>query len=157
MDSIPISIQGKEKLEEELKRLKRVDRPYVIKEIATARAHGDLSENAEYHAAKEKQGFIEGRILDIEDKLARFHVIDPSKIKSDQIKFGATVELLDMNTEEKKKYQLVGSEEADVKAGRLSINTPIAKALLNKKVGDSVVIQVPRGELEYEILSISYV
>lgn len=156
MDSFPITRKGKEKLEEELKKLKREDRPQVIQEIATARAHGDLSENAEYDAAKEKQSFIEGRISEIEDKLARAQVIDPSEIKSDTVKFGATVELLDLNTDEKKRYQIVGSEESDVKAGLLSIETPIAKALLNKKVGDVVTIRVPKGELELEVLSILY-
>lgn len=156
MDSFPITRRGKEKLEEELKRLKREDRPKVIQEIATARAHGDLSENAEYDAAKEKQSFIEGRISEIEDKIARAQIIDPSEIKSDTIKFGATIEVLDVNTEEKKRYQIVGTEESDVKAGMLSIETPIAKALLNKKVGDSVTIRIPKGELELEVLSIVY-
>ncbi|MEZ4751646.1 MAG: transcription elongation factor GreA [Bdellovibrionota bacterium] len=156
MESFPMTRSGRDKLEAELKKLKSNDRPNVIKEIATARAHGDLSENAEYDAAKEKQAFIEGRIQEIEDKLARAEVIDPTEIQSDQIKFGATVELMDLESEEQKTYQLVGQEEADVKEGRLSIQSPIAKALLNKKVGDEVTVKVPKGEVEYEILSIRY-
>ncbi|MCB0404195.1 MAG: transcription elongation factor GreA [Bdellovibrionales bacterium] len=156
MESFPMTCSGRDKLEAELKKLKSTDRPNVIKEIATARAHGDLSENAEYDAAKEKQAFIEGRIQEIEDKLARAQVIDPKEIRSDQIKFGATVELMDLESEEQKTYQLVGQEEADVKEGRLSIQSPIAKALLNKRVGDEVTVKVPKGEVEYEILSIRY-
>ncbi|MCB0418442.1 MAG: transcription elongation factor GreA [Bdellovibrionaceae bacterium] len=156
MESFPMTRSGRDKLEAELKKLKSNDRPNVIKEIATARAHGDLSENAEYDAAKEKQAFIEGRIQEIEDKLARAEVIDPKDIQSDQIKFGATVELMDLESEEQKTYQLVGQEEADVKEGRLSIQSPIAKALLNKKVGDEVTVKVPKGEVEYEVLSIRY-
>lgn len=156
MESVPMTREGRDKLAAELKQLKSTERPNVIKEIATAREHGDLSENAEYDAAKEKQAFIEGRIQELEDKLARAEVIDPAEIDSDQIKFGATIELLDMESEEKKKYQLVGGEEADVKEGRLSIQSPIAKALLNKKVGDEVTIKVPKGEVEYQILSIKY-
>ncbi len=156
MDSLPITRGGRLKLEQELKQLKSKARPEVIQEIAVARAHGDLSENAEYDAAKEKQGFIEGRIAELEDKLARFEVIDPSEIKSDQVKFGATVTLLDTESSEEKTYQLVGAEEADVKAGLLSIQTPVAKALINNKVGDLVTVKIPKGEIEYEILKIKY-
>ena len=153
---VPMTVQGKAKLDEELKQLKSVARPTVIQEIATARAHGDLSENAEYDAAKEKQAFIEGRIKDIEDKLARALVIDTSAIKSDKIVFGAIVELQDADTEEKKVYHIVGSEEADIKLGRLSIDSPVARQLLNKKAGDAVTIKVPKGTVEYEVLSIKY-
>ncbi len=156
METFPITKEGRAKLEAELKQLKSKARPEVIQEIAVARAHGDLSENAEYDAAKEKQGFIEGRIAELEDKLSRAEVIDPRDIKSDQVKFGAKVILLDIENDEKKNYQLVGTEEADVKAGLLSIQTPVAKALLNRKVGDTVTVKVPKGEIEYEILSIKY-
>jgi len=156
MSSFPMTVSGKAKLDEELKRLKTVDRPTVIQEIATARAHGDLSENAEYDAAKEKQAFIEGRIKDIEDKLARAQVIDITTIKTDKIVFGATVELQDTDTEEKKVYNIVGSEESDIKSGRLSIDSPVARQLLNKKAGDTVTIRVPKGEVEYEVLSVKY-
>ncbi len=151
-----MTVQGKAKLDEELKKLKSVERPQVITEIATARAHGDLSENAEYDAAKEKQAFIEGRIKDIEDKLARALVIDTSTIKSDKIVFGVIVELQDSDTEEKKVYHIVGSEEADIKLGRLSIDSPVARQLLNKKAGDAVSVKVPKGTVEYEVLSIRY-
>ena len=151
---VPMTIYGKQKLDEELKNLKSVERPKVIQEIATARSHGDLSENAEYDAAKEKQAFIEGRIAEIEDKLARAHVVDPRAIKSDKIVFGATIELLDTESEEKKVYSIVGSDEADIKKGKLSIESPIARQLLNRKAGEFVSIRVPKGELEFEVLSI---
>ncbi len=156
MSSVPITVLGKKKLEEELKQLKTVERPKVIQEIATARAHGDLSENAEYDAAKEKQSFIEGRISEIDDKLARAQVVDPKSIKSDRIVFGATMLLKDADTEEEKSYQIVGVDEVDIKAGKLSIESPIARQLLNKKVGDVVVVKVPKGEMEYEILEIRF-
>ena len=156
MSHVPMTVQGKAKLDEELKQLKTVTRPTIIQEIATARAHGDLSENAEYAAAKEKQSFTEGRIKDIEDKLARALVIDTSTIKSDKIVFGAIVELQDSDSEEKKTFHIVGSEEADVKLGRLSIDSPVARQLLNKKAGDAVTIRVPKGTVEYEVLSVRY-
>ena len=155
-NSIPMTIPGKKKLEDELKELKSVDRPKVIQAIATARAHGDLSENAEYAAAKEQQSFIEGRIQEIEDKLARARVIDPKEIRTDKIVFGATIELMDTDTEEKKTYRIVGTDEADVKLGMLSIESPIARQLINKEAGDVVTIRVPKGEMEYEILSVKY-
>ena len=151
-----MTLAGKKKMEEELKQLKTVERPNVIQAIATARAHGDLSENAEYDAAKEKQSFIEGRIMEFEDKLARSQAIDTSEIKSDKILFGATIELRDENSEEKKNFRIVGTDEADVKMGTVSIESPIARQLLNKTVGESVTIRVPKGVLEYEILSIKY-
>ncbi len=156
MSQVPMTVQGKAKLDEELKQLKTVARPTVITEIATARDHGDLSENAEYAAAKEKQSFIEGRIKDIEDKLARALVVDTSTIKSDKIVFGAIVELQDSASEDKKTYHIVGSEEADIKLGRLSIDSPVARQLLNKKAGDAVTIRVPKGTVEYEVLSVKY-
>ncbi len=153
---IPITLEGKFRLEKELKQLKSIERPKVIKAIAEARAHGDLSENAEYDAAKERQSFIEGRILDLEDKIARAQVIDPSLIKTDKIVFGATVGVKILETDETKTFYIVGAEEADVKLGRLSIESPIARQLLNKRTGDIVTIKVPRGEVEYEIISVEY-
>lgn len=157
MSAVPMTPQGKKKLEEEMKQLKTVARPAVIQAIAEARAHGDLSENAEYDAAKEKQAFIEGRIKEIDDKLARAQVIDYLSLNTEKIVFGATVELLDVDSEEKKTYQIVGVDESDVKEGRLSIESPVARQLLNKKAGDSVTVRVPKGETEYEILSVKYI
>ena len=156
MSSLPITPSGKAKLEEELKNLKVHERPKVIQEIATARAHGDLSENAEYDAAREKQSFIEGRIKELEDKLARVQIVDPKTIRTDRIVFGATVEVLDVNTDEKKTFFIVGTDEADIKAGRLSIESPVARQLLNKTAGETVTVKVPKGDIEYEILSIRY-
>ena len=153
---IPMTVNGKQKLEEELKLLKYTERPKVITEIATARAHGDLSENAEYDAAKEKQSFVEGRIKEIQDKLARSQVVDVKDIRTDKIVFGARVELKDTETEEVKIYYIVGTDEADIKSGRLSIESPVARQLLNKKEGDNVTVRVPKGEVEYEILSVKY-
>jgi transcription elongation factor GreA len=148
---------GKKKLEDELKQLKSIERPKVIQAIAEARAHGDLSENAEYDAAKERQSFIEGRIKELEDKIARAQVVDPREIRTDRIVFGATIELKDCETEESKTYQIVGVDESDIKLGRLSIESPVARQLLNKKEGDVVTIRVPKGEIEYEVISVKYV
>ena len=156
MDRIPITVEGKKRLEEELLHLKRVERPRVIQAIAEARAHGDLSENAEYDAAKEKQSFIEGRIQELEDKLSRLEVIDPRQVRSDCIVFGATVTLLDVETEKKQVYQIVGADESDIKQGKISIDSPIARALIQKREGDVVVVRIPRGEVEYEILKVEY-
>jgi transcription elongation factor GreA len=156
MSNVPMTPQGKIKLEEELKHLKTVERPRIIQQIAEARAHGDLSENAEYDAAKEKQSFAEGRIKEIEDKLARAQVVDPKEIRTEKIVFGATVELLDVDTDEKKTYRIVGVDEADVREGRLSIESPVARQLLNKGAGDAVTVRVPKGTTEYEILSVKY-
>jgi len=156
MSSVPMTLNGKKKLEEELKQLKFTERPKVIQAIAEARSHGDLSENAEYDAARERQGFIEGRIQDLEDKIARAQVVDPAQVRSDKIVFGATVEVKDLETDETKTYQIVGADEAEVKEGKLSIQSPIARQLLNKKEGDIVTIRVPKGELEYEVISIRY-
>jgi len=153
---IPMTINGKRKIEEELKQLKTVERPKVIDAIATARSHGDLSENAEYDAAKERQAFVEGRINELEDKLARAHVVDPREIRTEKIVFGATIEVMDTHSEERKIFRIVGTDESDIKVGLLSIESPVARQLLNRSAGDVVTIRVPKGELEYEILSVRY-
>ncbi|MFZ5907850.1 MAG: transcription elongation factor GreA [Nitrospirota bacterium] len=153
---IPITPDGYQKMQEELQKLLKFDRPKNIKDIAEARAHGDLSENAEYHAAKEKQSFIEGRIQELKTKLALADVIDPATISQDRVAFGATVKVLDIDTDEAKVFQLVGPEEADVKNGRISIISPVGRALLNKEIGDVVTIQAPARTMEYEILEISF-
>jgi transcription elongation factor GreA len=153
---IPMTPQGYQKIQEELVRLLKVERPRNIKEISEARAHGDLSENAEYHAAKERQSFIEGRIQELKTKLALADVIDPANISQDKVAFGAKVKVLDLDTDEEKVFMLVGTEEADVKNGRISISSPVGKALLNKQVGDVVNIKVPAKTLEYEILEINF-
>ncbi len=152
----PITPEGYQKLEEELERLLKVDRPKNIKAIAEARAHGDLSENAEYHAAKEKQSFIEGRIQELKSKLALADVIDPAKISQDRIAFGAKVKILDLETDEEKTFILVGPDEADAKNGKISISSPVGKALLNKGIGDVVQIKAPAKTMEYEILEINF-
>jgi len=143
-------------LEQELKRLKSVERPAIVKEIELARAHGDLSENAEYHAAKEKQGHVEGRIQMLEDKLARAQVIDPSGQSLDQVRFGLTVDLEDADTGEKVTYTILGEEESDVSQGTISVSSPVARALLGKGVGDSVTVRVPKGTRQFEVLEIRY-
>lgn len=147
---------GHTALDEELKQLKSVERPAVIKAIAEAREHGDLSENAEYHAAREKQSFIEGRVKELEAVLSRAEVIDPSKL-SGAIKFGATVHLVDEETDEEKTFQIVGENEADIERGLLNIRSPLARALIGKDEGDSVEVRTPGGEKNYEVLSIRYV
>ncbi|MCX6102203.1 MAG: transcription elongation factor GreA [Proteobacteria bacterium] len=156
MSAVPMTLRGKKKLDDELKHLKTFERPKVIGEISVARAHGDLSENAEYSAAKEKQSFVEGRIKEIEDKLARAQVVDTKEIRTDRIVFGASIQLKDLDSEEIKNYSIVGSDETDIKAGMISIDSPVARQLLNKKEGDSVTVKVPKGEVEYEILSVKY-
>lgn len=156
MSSIPMTSVGHKQLEEELKQLKFTERPKVIEAIALARSFGDLSENAEYDAAKEKQSFIEGRIAEIEDKLARAQIVDTTQIKSDKIVFGATVELKDIDNDEVKTYRIVGVDEADIKRGLISIESPVARQLLGKKAGDEVTVRVPKGQVEYEVLSIRY-
>jgi transcription elongation factor GreA len=148
---------GLKSLEEELNQLKNVERHEIIKHIAEARAHGDLSENAEYHAAKEKQSFIEGRVIELEDMIGRADVIDVSKMSGTSVKFGATVTLADEDTDEKKKYQIVGDHEADIKKGRISISSPIARALIGKSKGDSVEVAAPGGARSYEILKVEFV
>ncbi len=156
MEKVPMTAAGFESLEAELKKLKSVDRPSVIQAIAEARAHGDLSENAEYHAAKERQSFIETRVIELEDKLSRAQVIDLSKLSGAIIKFGATVTLVDTESDEEQVFQIVGVDEADVKAGRLSISSPLARALINKTVGDEVEVTTPGGHKSYEILKVYF-
>ncbi len=147
---------GYARLDEELKLLKSVERPAIIKAIAEAREHGDLSENAEYHSAREKQSFIEGRIKEVEAILGRSDIIDPKKL-SGTIKFGATIELVDEDTDEEKTYQIVGEPEADIERGKLNMKSPLARALIGKDVGDSVEVHTPGGGKSYEILAIRYV
>ena len=155
MDKIPLTTEGYARLDAELKHLKSKERPDVIKAIAEAREHGDLSENAEYHAAREKQGFIEGRIKELEGIIGLADVIDPSKL-SGNIKFGAHVTIVDEDTEEERAFQIVGEPEADIEAGRLNVKSPIARALIGKDEGDSVEVKTPGGERSYEIVAISY-
>lgn len=155
MDKILVTRAGITALEEELKTLKSVERPAVIRAIAEAREHGDLSENAEYHAAREQQGFIEARIKDLEGIISLAQVVDPATL-SGPIKFGATVELVDEDTDEEKTYQIVGEPEADIEAGKLNIASPLARALIGKEEGDSVEVRTPGGEKGYEVLKVSY-
>ena len=155
MEKIPMTKTGHAALEVELKQLKSVERPAIIKAIAEAREHGDLSENAEYHSAREKQSFIEGRIKDLEGILSLAEVIDPSGLKG-AIKFGATVTLIDEDTDEEKTWQIVGEHEANIEAGLLNIKSPIARALIGKEEGDSVEVRAPGGEKSYEVVSITY-
>jgi transcription elongation factor GreA len=156
MEKFPITLEAYRQLEEELKQLKTVSRPNVIQAIAEARAHGDLSENAEYHAAREKQSFIEGRIMDLEDKVARAEVIDISKLSGTIVRFGAHVHLLDEETEEKSIYQIVGEYEANIEQRRISIVSPLARALIGKEKGDSVDVQTPGGIRYYEIVEVHF-
>ncbi|MHB8708749.1 MAG: transcription elongation factor GreA [Desulfuromonadales bacterium] len=154
--SIPMTPEGFVWLQEELKRLMREERPRVVAAIAEARGHGDLSENAEYDAAKERQGFIEGRISEINDKIARAHVINPAEINTDKVVFGATVTLFDTESGNEVTYRIVGEHEADIKQGRLSINSPVAKALIGHRTDDEVSIRVPSGLRVYEVIDIRY-
>lgn len=156
MDKIPMTKEGHAALEGELKKLKSQDRPDIIEAIAEARAHGDLSENAEYHAAKEKQSFIEGRIKELESVISSAQIIDPAALSGESVKFGARVLLIDEDTEVEMTYQIVGHYEADAKAGRISVNAPIAKALIGKTTGDSVEVHTPQGQKSYEILKVIY-
>ncbi len=149
-----MTAEGYDRLEAEVKRLKTVERPDIIRAIAAAREHGDLSENAEYHAARERQSFIEGRVREIEDKLSRAEVIDVSKLSGGEVKFGATVTLADEDTDEESTYQLVGTDEADVSDGRLSITSPLARALIGKGIGDTAHVNTPAGSRSYEIVSV---
>jgi transcription elongation factor GreA len=155
-EKVPMTPAGYTALEAEIKHLKTVERPRIIKAIAEARAHGDLSENAEYHAAKESQGMTEARLGDLEDKLSRAEVIDISKLSGDSVKFGAIVKIVDEDTEEEISYQIVGDFEADVKSGKIAINSPIARALIGKKAGDNVEVNTPRGHKAYEILNVKF-
>ena len=156
MEKVPMTAEGYRTLDEELKRLKSQERPNVIAAIAEARGHGDLSENAEYHAAKERQGWIESRIADLEDKISRAQVIDVSKLSGDQVKFGATVTVVDEDTEDEARYQIVGEHEADVKQGRISVTSPIARSLIGKEKGDVVEVNTPGGVKAYEILKVEW-
>jgi len=156
MDKIPLTRAGHTALSEELKQLKSVERPAVIKAIAEAREHGDLSENAEYHAAREKQSFIEGRVKELEGIISLADVIDPAKL-SGPIKFGATVKIVDEDTDEERVYQIVGEPEADIENGKLNIKSPLARALIGKEEGDSVEVRTPGGEKSYEVLSVDFI
>ena len=153
-----MTVQGAEQLRQELDKLKKVERPRIIAAIAEARAHGDLSENAEYHAAKEQQSFIEGRIAEVEAKLSSAQIIDPTTVNAEgRVVFGATVNLLDVDVDSEVTYQIVGDDEADIEKGKISISSPIARALISKEEGDEVVVKVPDGERNYEILEVRYI
>ena len=154
--TVPMTPEGYQRLQEELKRLIREERPRVVQDIAEARGHGDLSENAEYDAAKERQGFIEGRIAEINGKMARAQVINPAEINTDKVVFGATVTVFDVESEVESTYRIVGEDEADIKQGLISINSPVAKALIGRRADDEVHIKVPSGTRIYEIIEIKY-
>jgi transcription elongation factor GreA len=157
MERIPMTAEGHQALVEELKSLKSVERPSVIAAIAEAREHGDLSENAEYHAAKERQSFIEGRIAELDDKLARADVIDLAKMTGTKVRFGATVTLVDVDTEEEHTYKIVGEDEADIASGKVSVSSPIARALIGKEEGDEAEVSAPGGAKAYEISKVEFV
>jgi len=157
MDKYPVTAQGFARMEAELKQLKTVDRPAVIAQIAEAREHGDLSENAEYHAARDKQSFLEGRIGELEAYVSRAEVIDLTKVDASRVQFGATVTLLDMETDQPKKYQIVGEPEADIRENRLSLGAPISRALMGKTVGEDVEVKTPSGIRYYEVKEIAYI
>jgi transcription elongation factor GreA len=154
-EPVPMTPLGAQKLREELARLKE-ERPKISREIGVAREHGDLKENAEYHAAKDRQGMVEAQIKDIEDKLARAEVIDPTKLSGDRVRFGATVNLTNLDTEEEIAYQIVGADEADINVGKISVSAPLARALIGKSVGDEVVVTLPAGKRRYEIAEIAF-
>ncbi|CAG7856182.1 Transcription elongation factor GreA [biofilm metagenome] len=158
MNKVPLTVNGAEKLRTELEELKSVIRPRIIAAIAAAREHGDLKENAEYHAAREQQSFAEGRINEIEAKLSNAQIIDVTKVDANgKVVFGATVEIEDLDSEKKVTYQIVGEDEANIKKGRISIGSPIARALIGKEAGDTVIVKAPGGNIEYEIIAVSYV
>ena len=156
MQKFPMTVKGHAALETELKHLKTVERPEIINAISVARDHGDLSENAEYHAAKEKQGFIEGRIQELESKLALAQVIDPTSMSGEVVRFGATVKIVNEDTDEESTYQIVGEDEANVKDGKISVTSPIARAMITKEVGDAFEVIAPGGSKGYEILEVTY-
>ena len=156
MNKIPMTADGYNRLQEELRRLKTVDRPAIIRAIAEARDHGDLAENAEYHSARDRQSFIEGRLAEIEDKIARAEVIDVSKLSGSAIKFGARVTLADEETDEEQTFQIVGEDEADISQGRLSVTSPLARALIGKRTGESVEVATPRGAKSYEVVTVGF-
>ncbi|MCK6535632.1 MAG: transcription elongation factor GreA [Polyangiaceae bacterium] len=155
VEKVPMTPRGAEKLKEELARLKE-ERPKISREIGVAREHGDLSENAEYHAAKERQGMVEARIKDLEDKISRAEVIDPASLSGDKVRFGATVKLLNVENDEESTYQIIGADEADLNQGTISISAPLARALIGKEVGDEVKVQLPGGARHYEIVSVEF-
>ncbi|MEQ9488746.1 MAG: transcription elongation factor GreA [Alphaproteobacteria bacterium] len=157
MQKVPITLAGYEALQTELKNLKSVERPAIIQAIAEAREHGDLSENAEYHAARERQSFVEGRIAELEDKTSRADIIDPTKLEGDEIKFGATVTIADCDTDEEKVYQIVGETESDIAGGKVAVTSPLARALIGKAVGDTVEVSSPGGTKDYEIVDVKFV
>ncbi|MBU6449751.1 MAG: transcription elongation factor GreA [Rhodospirillales bacterium] len=157
MQKFPMTAAGLVALEDELRNLKAVERPAIIRAIAEARAHGDLSENAEYHAARERQSFTEGRIAELEEIVSAVEVINPTSLSGDTVKFGATVLLVDEDTEQEATYQIVGLYEADIKQSKLSVTSPLAKALISKRVGETVAVPAPGGDRSYEILKISYI
>ena len=156
MEKVPMTAEGHAAMTEEIKHLKSVERPRIIKAIEEARSHGDLSENAEYHAAKEQQGWIEARVAELEDKISRADIIDISKLSGDTVKFGAKVTLVDEETDDEASYQIVGEFEADVKKGKISVSSPIARAIIGKRKGDSVEVATPGGGKSYEILKIQW-
>jgi transcription elongation factor GreA len=156
MEKVPMTQSGYDRLQDELRNLKTVERPAIIQAIATAREHGDLSENAEYHAARERQSFTEGRISELEDKISRAQIIDVSKLDGDMVKFGATVTVVDEETDEESTYQIVGELEADIASGLLSVTSPMARAIIGKSVGDSVEVSTPRGVKDYEIAKVEF-
>lgn len=156
MQKFPMTLPGLQRLEEELRNLKSVERPAVIAAIAEARSHGDLSENAEYHAARERQSFIEGRVQELEEVISAVEVIDPKSLSGNMVKFGATVKVIDEETEKEMTYQIVGQHEADIKQARLSISSPLAKALIGKKIGQTISVPAPGGDRTYEILTVEF-
>ncbi|HEX9809802.1 MAG TPA: transcription elongation factor GreA [Alphaproteobacteria bacterium] len=156
MHKVPMTKEGYKTLLEEVKRLKTVERPAIVKAIEDARSHGDLSENAEYHAARERQGFIEGRLAELEDKLARAEVIDISRLSGSVVRFGATVTVADEDTDEESTYRIVGEEEANISAGRLSVTSPLARALIGKQKGDTFELTTPGGSKGYEVVKVTY-
>ncbi len=156
-EKFPMTVEGLKMLRDELENLKNFERPNIIKAIAEAREHGDLSENAEYHAARERQSFIEGRIVELENKITRAEVIDPSKLDNSQVTFGATVVVTDLETEAKNTFKIVGTDEADIEKNLISVSAPLCKAMINKKVGDVFEVQTPKGLKEYQINSIDFI
>src|SRR3954462_9515581 len=156
MEKVPMTSEGYLRLQEELRHLKSTERPAIIRAIAEARTHGDISENAEYHAARERQSFIEGRLAELEDKIARAEVIDVSKLSGSVVKFGATVTLADEETDEEQTFRIVGEDEADIRNGRLSVTSPLARALIGKGKGDNVEVSTPRGNKSYEIVKVTF-
>lgn len=154
-EPVPMTPRGAQKLREELARLKE-ERPKISREIGIAREHGDLKENAEYHAAKERQGMVEAQIKDIEDKLARAEIIDPTKLSGDRVRFGATVKVTNLDTDEETSYQIVGADEADINQGMISVSAPLARALIGKSIGDEVIVNLPAGKRRYEIAEIEF-